>query len=69
MAQARGRLALCRQMVAALTVMIEQARSHVSERVQFGRLVGTFQAVRHKLVDAHVATIGCRLHDHNSLGE
>jgi hypothetical protein len=55
-AQARGRLALCRQMVAALTVMIEQARSHVSERVQFGRLVGTFQAVRHKLVEAHVAT-------------
>ena len=23
---------------------------------QFGRLVGTFQAVRHKLVEAHVAT-------------
>jgi hypothetical protein len=55
-AQTRGRLALCRQMVAALTVMIEQARSHVSERVQFGRLVGTFQAVRHKLGEAHVAT-------------
>jgi hypothetical protein len=55
-AQGRGRLALCRQMVAALFVMIEQARSHVSERAQFGRLVGTFQAVRHKLVEAHVAT-------------
>ena len=55
-AQARGRLALCRQIVAALSVMIEQARAHVSERVQFGRLVGTFQAVRHKLVEAHVAT-------------
>jgi hypothetical protein len=53
--QARGRLALCQQMVAALSVMIEQARSHVSERAQFGRLVGTFQAVRHKLVEAHVA--------------
>jgi hypothetical protein len=55
-AQARGRLALCHQMVAALFVMIEQARSHVSERVQFGRFVGTFQAVRHKLAEAHVAT-------------
>jgi len=55
-AQARGRLALCHQMVAALFVMIEQARSHVSERAQFGRLVGTFQAVRHKLAEAHVAT-------------
>jgi hypothetical protein len=55
-AQARGRLALCRQIVAALAVMIEQARAHVSEREQFGQRVGTFQAVRHKLVEAHVAT-------------
>ena len=55
-AQARGRVALCRHIVAALGVMIEQARAHVSERAQFGRLVGTFQAVRHKLVEAHVAT-------------
>ncbi|HEY6474341.1 MAG TPA: acyl-CoA dehydrogenase family protein [Acidimicrobiales bacterium] len=55
-AQARSRLALCHQMVAALFVMVEQARGHVTERAQFGRLVGTFQAVRHKLVDAHVAS-------------
>jgi len=54
--QALGRLAICHQVVASLFVMIEQARSHVSEREQFGRLVGTFQAVRHKLVEAHVAT-------------
>lgn len=59
-AQARGRLALCSQIVAALSVMIEQARSHVSGRSQFGRLVGTFQAVRHKLVEAHVATTAAR---------
>jgi hypothetical protein len=56
-AQARGRLSLCRQIVAALSVMIEQARAHVSERTQFGRFVGTFQAVRHKLVEAYVATV------------
>jgi hypothetical protein len=55
-AQARGRLGLCHQMVTSLFVMIEQARSHVSQRVQFGRFVGTFQAVRHKLAEAHVAT-------------
>jgi alkylation response protein AidB-like acyl-CoA dehydrogenase len=36
--------------------MVELARSHVSERVQFGRFVGTFQAVRHKLAEAYVAT-------------
>lgn len=56
-AQAPARLAICHQVVASLFIMIEQARSHVSEREQFGRLVGTFQAVRHKLVEAYVATI------------
>jgi Acyl-CoA dehydrogenase, C-terminal domain len=56
-AQARGRLALCQQIVATLFVMIEQARAHVSERAQFGRWVGTFQAVRHKLVEAYVAAV------------
>jgi hypothetical protein len=56
-AQARGRLGLCHQMVASLFAMIELARSHVSDRVQFGRFVGTFQAVRHKLAEAHVATM------------
>jgi Acyl-CoA dehydrogenase, C-terminal domain len=56
-AQARGRLSLCQQIVGALFVMIEQARAHVSGRTQFGRRVGTFQAVRHKLVEAYVATV------------
>jgi hypothetical protein len=55
-AQGRGRLGLCHQMVGSLFAMIELARSHVSDRVQFGRFVGTFQAVRHKLAEAHVAT-------------
>ena len=55
LAEAKGRLALCHQMAAGLFVAVEMARSHVSERSQFGRLVGTFQAVRHKLVEAHVA--------------
>ena len=54
--QALSRLAICHHIVGSLFVMIEQARSHVSQREQFGRLVGTFQAVRHKLVEAHVAT-------------
>jgi alkylation response protein AidB-like acyl-CoA dehydrogenase len=54
-------LALCHQIVAALFVMVELAQAHVSERAQFGRLVGTFQAVRHKLVEAYVAATaaGC----------
>jgi alkylation response protein AidB-like acyl-CoA dehydrogenase len=31
--------------------MLELARSHATERSQFGRLIGTFQAVRHKLAE------------------
>jgi len=62
--QARGRVALCHQLVAALFEMIDLAQSHVSERAQFGRFVGTFQAVRHKLVEAFVASTagGCSAH-------
>jgi hypothetical protein len=55
LAEAKGRLALCQQVTGGLFVAIEMARSHVTERSQFGRLVGTFQAVRHKLVEAYVA--------------
>jgi hypothetical protein len=56
LAEAKGRLALSHQMIGGLFVAIEMARSHVTARTQFGRLVGTFQAVRHKLVEAYVAT-------------
>jgi alkylation response protein AidB-like acyl-CoA dehydrogenase len=35
--------------------MIGFAQQHIAGRTQFGRLVGTFQAVRHKLVEAFVA--------------
>jgi alkylation response protein AidB-like acyl-CoA dehydrogenase len=35
--------------------MLALARAHALERVQFGRPVATFQAVRHRLADALVA--------------
>jgi hypothetical protein len=56
LAEAKGRLALSQQVIGGLFVAIEMARSHVTARSQFGRLVGTFQAVRHKLAEAYVAT-------------
>jgi hypothetical protein len=37
---------------------IELAVAHVSTRSQFGRTIGSFQAVRHHLADAHVLTTG-----------
>jgi alkylation response protein AidB-like acyl-CoA dehydrogenase len=35
--------------------MLELARTHALERVQFGRPIARFQAVRHRLADALVA--------------
>jgi alkylation response protein AidB-like acyl-CoA dehydrogenase len=35
--------------------MLELARTHATERVQFGRPIAGFQAVRHRLADALVA--------------
>jgi hypothetical protein len=57
LAEAKGRLALSQQVVGGLFVAIEMARAHVTARSQFGRPVGTFQAVRHKLAEAYVAAI------------
>jgi alkylation response protein AidB-like acyl-CoA dehydrogenase len=35
--------------------MLRLARDHAVERVQFGRPIGSFQAVRHRLADTFVA--------------
>lgn len=55
---AAGRRALACQIVGAVNTMIELAVEHVRVRVQFGRPVGSFQAVRHRLADAYVAREG-----------
>ncbi len=38
--------------------MLELARVHAQERTQFGRPIGQFQAVRHRLADTLVAVEG-----------
>jgi Acyl-CoA dehydrogenase, C-terminal domain len=53
-----GRLALGYQIVGAVSQMIDLAVDHARSRVQFGRPVGSFQAVRNRLADAHVAHQG-----------
>jgi Acyl-CoA dehydrogenase, C-terminal domain len=52
---AAGRRALGYQIVGAVSQMIELAVGHARERVQFGRPIGSFQAVRHRLADSFVA--------------
>lgn len=53
-------LALCQLAVAhelqgASRTMLELARTHALERVQFGRTIGSFQAVRHRLAETLIA--------------
>jgi len=52
---ALGQLALGHQLVGSGRTMLEQARTHALERTQFGRPIGSFQAVRHRLAESLVA--------------
>jgi hypothetical protein len=52
---ALGQLALGHELVGAGRTMLEQARRHALERIQFGRPIASFQAVRHRLAESLVA--------------
>jgi Acyl-CoA dehydrogenase, C-terminal domain len=52
---ALGQLALSHELIGAARTMLELARQHATERVQFGRPIAMFQAVRHRLADSLVA--------------
>jgi hypothetical protein len=52
---AAARRALAHQIVGAVERMLELAVQHALDRRQFGRPIGSFQAVRHRLSDAFVA--------------
>jgi alkylation response protein AidB-like acyl-CoA dehydrogenase len=54
-AVALGQLALGHELVGAARAMLELARQHALDRVQFGRTISSFQAVRHRLADSLVA--------------
>jgi hypothetical protein len=52
---ALGQRAVAHQILGAGRAMLELARTHALERVQFGRPIASFQAVRHRLAEALVA--------------
>jgi hypothetical protein len=52
---AGARRAVAHQLAGAARAMLDLARAHALERVQFGRPIARFQAVRHRLADALVA--------------
>ena len=50
-----GQLALGHELVGTGRAMLELARTHALERMQFGRPIESFQAVRHRLAESLVA--------------
>jgi Acyl-CoA dehydrogenase, C-terminal domain len=50
-----AQVALGYELVGAARTMLELARDHALNRVQFGQPIGRFQAVRHRLADTLVA--------------
>nr|PZM90560.1 MAG: hypothetical protein DIU77_17740 [Thermocrispum agreste] len=52
--RAAGHRALAHELLGLGAVMLELAVAHVSSRTQFGRLLGSFQAVKHKLADVRL---------------
>jgi len=54
-ALALGRRAVAHQIAGASRAMLDLACAHAKERVQFGRPIARFQAVRHRLAEALVA--------------
>lgn len=55
---AAGRRAIAWWLVGTSRAMLSLARTHALERVQFGRPIASFQAVRHRLADTLVAVEG-----------
>jgi hypothetical protein len=54
-ALALGQLALGHELVGTGRAMLDLARTHALDRVQFGRTISGFQAVRHRLAETLVA--------------
>src|SRR5206468_1093395 len=50
-----GALATAAYLVGVGDAMVEQAVTYAGTREQFGRVIGSFQAVKHRLADAHIA--------------
>jgi alkylation response protein AidB-like acyl-CoA dehydrogenase len=55
-----GRVMLAADTLGAAQAMFDQAVAFAKERVQFGRVIGSFQAVKHTLADLVTALEPCR---------
>ncbi len=55
---ATARCALAAELVGVARRMVRTAAEYAGARVQYGRPIGTFQAVQHRLAEAHARTEG-----------
>lgn len=54
-AYAMGALATAAQLIGAGQAMLNTAVDYAKQRTQFGRVIGGYQAIKHKLADVHIA--------------
>ncbi len=52
---ARGTVALCAEAVGAMGALMEATAAYANSRKQFGTAIGSFQALRHRIADMHMA--------------
>lgn len=57
-AVAAGRWALAAELVGVARNVVREAVAYTIDRKQYGRPIGSFQAVQHRLASAHAATVG-----------
>lgn len=50
-----GALATAAQLVGAGQALLDTAVDYAKQRTQFGRVIGSYQAIKHKLADVHIA--------------
>lgn len=50
-----GALATAAQLVGAGQALLDAAVDYAKQRTQFGRVIGSYQAIKHKLADVHIA--------------
>ena len=50
-----GALATAAQLLGAGQAMLDMSVEYAKQRSQFGRIIGSYQAIKHKLADVHIA--------------
>ena len=50
-----GALATAAQLIGAGQALLDESVAYAKQRTQFGRVIGSYQAIKHKLADVHIA--------------